>query len=470
VDSPISTAVSAVRWLARRKLELALFLLGFLLRATMRWSYLPAWSYDSEEHWAVVQWIVLHGRVPRPEATLEAFHPPLFYAAAAWLFGHGVTRESLVWFPIACGTIRLALIWAGLEMYLPGSRWARCAALALAAVLPASIHLDGMIYPEAMSGMWVAAALLLVPLAFRSRLRARWPLAGAVGLILGLAMLTKISALAVIAAIGAGALLELLFSRDGFRDRCLLLLPWAGMLAVCVGVSGWYFARNVRNYHRPFITSFDLPAQRWVAAKSQGIPYLRRRPLGFFVGWDRAIYAFPYNPSGIVPQSRFFPVALASTFVDYWDYSFSGVDPGTPSPIMAGSRPITREVLAASQMAVLGGTLVCVATLVAWFAAALRVLRQRDWGLVALLLVPLFTLLSALHFAVAYPIDSYGVVKGVYMQFGAPPLYALFGVAVGWSARKAARWPLLGAFLVALWMVASYSLYCRLRLPILPLG
>jgi hypothetical protein len=339
-------------------------------------------------------------------------------------------------------------------------------------VLAASVHIDGMIYPEATSGMLLTAAMLLTPAVFRRAGWSRWRMASCLGFILGLAMLTKISGLVVIAALGATAGLEFLFSREDWATRTRQLLCWAWMLVVCIAVCGWYFSRNVRDYGRPFVTSFDVSSQHYLVADLQKVPYLERRTLGFFVGWDAAVPLFPYYPSGIEPRPHFFPVAVASTFVDYWNYSFSGLDPYVAVPGWPGDRlrPITPKLFRASQYAAAGGIVIFLATIVTWLAVMPRTFRRRDWGRLALLLVPLFTLLSALHFAVAYPLDSYGVVKGIYMHFGAPPLYALFGLAVAWAFQKPIRWPLFGALLGALWLVASYTLFCRLRVPILPLG
>jgi 4-amino-4-deoxy-L-arabinose transferase-like glycosyltransferase len=461
----------AVSWLGRRKLEVGLFLLGGLLRATMVWRYDPGWSYDAFGHWEVVEWILEHGRVPPVEATFHSFHPPLYYASAAWLVSHGISQVNVVWLSVACGTLRLGLIWAGLELYLPTSRLARLFALALAAVLASSVHPDGMNYPEAMNGMWITAALLLVPLAFRRAPRTRWRFTGAIGLLLGLAMLTKVSGMAIIGAIGVAALLELVFSGRDWSTRFKDLLAWAGMLAVCGAICGWYYARNVRDYGRPFVTSFELSTQRFLVEGVDHVPYLDRRSLGFFLGWTPAIHVWPYRPIGIDASPRFFPVAVASSFVDYWNYSFSGLAPNKASPMRVNNaRPMSKKVLAASQYAVTGGTLIFLATVGAWFAATHRLFRRREFGLLGLMLVPLITLLAAVHFAVVYPVDSHGVVKGVYMQFGAPPMYALFGVAVLWAQQKSWRWPLFSALCVALWLVAAYTLYCRLRFQILPLG
>jgi hypothetical protein len=462
----------AVAWLRGHLPELAIFLVGVLLRASMSWSYDQSWTYDADGHWAVIVWMLEHHRVPPVEAVLHAFHPPLYYATAAFLHAHGVSREGLAWVSIACGSLRLAIIWVGLELYLPASRVARLAALSLAAVLAASVHLDGMVYPEAMSGLWVAAALLLVPLAFRAPPARRWRWAAAAGVLLGLGMLTKISCVVAVGSIGAAALLEFAFSGVPWRQRVLRALPWAGMLAIILVISGWYFARNVRDYGRPFVTSFDLPSQHWLVAPVENVPVLDRRSLGFFVQWDPAVYVWPYYPAGVLPYSRFFPVAVASTFVDYWNFSFSGLDPATPAPMhdWLQNRPITPTLLTASQYAVVGGTLIFIATLAGWGFAAWSAVRRRDFGLMALLMVPALTLASALQFATAQPVDHYGVVKGVYLQFGAPPLHAAFGVAVAWASRARWRWPLFSMLLGALWLVAAYTVWCRLRLPILPLS
>jgi 4-amino-4-deoxy-L-arabinose transferase-like glycosyltransferase len=466
----VPAAVAA--FLLRRKPELLLFALGVALRMSMAWTYDATWSYDSQWHWEVVDWILKHRRVPTPDDVGQAQHPPLYYHLAAGLTALGVERATMVWVSILMGTLRLAMLWAGFELYLPRARVARLAALGLAAVLAASVHIDGMIYPEATSGMLLTAAMLLTPLVFRRTGWARWRMAGYLGLVLGLAMLTKISGIVVIGALCTTAGLEFLFSRDDWATRTRHLLCWAWMLAACVAVCGWYFSRNVRDYGRPFVTSFDVSSQHHLVADLQKVPYLERRSLGFFVSWDAAVPLFPYYPSGIEPRPSFFPVAVASTFVDYWNYSFSGLDPYVAVPGWPGERlrPITPRLFRASQYAASGGILIFLATVATWLAVMPRTFRRRDWGGVALLLVPLFTLVSAIHFAVAYPLDSYGVVKGVYMHFGAPPMYALFGLAVAWAFQKPIRWPLFGALLGALWLVASYAMLCRLRLLILPMG
>jgi len=248
----------------------------------------------------------------------------------------------------------------------------------------------------------------------------------------------------------------------------LNILPWAGMFAVCLGACGWYYARNMRQYGTPFITSFGLPSQHWLVVQAEKRPVLDRRTLGFLCYWDDSIYKSPYRPAGLGPDPRFFPVAIASSVVDYWRYGFVGHEhpmPGVPH----GAMKAPAQVLNISRLAAVGGTVIFFSVVAAWLAGIGRVLQYRDTGRLSLLLVPLFMLLGALHFAISNPIDDYGVTKGVYMTFAAPPLYALFGVAAGWAQRKAIRWPLLGVLGISLWCVAAYSVLCRLGFRILPI-
>lgn len=454
-------------WLLSRNIEIALFLVGIALRLTMVWNFHVRWTFDADDHWEVVRWIAERATVPPPEATVEAFHPPLFYALVAWFVRHGVSRFQLAWLPIVLGTLRLAIVWAGLELYVRHSRFARIVALALAAVLSANVQVDGMLYPEPLSCLWHAIALLLIPLAFRSSAEARWPLALLIGFVLGLAMLTKISGFAVVATLGLAVILEMSCARRRIGDRLARALPWVSVVVVVLTLNGWYYARNVREYGRPFVTSFDLPSQHRLVEAAQQHELLDRRTLGFVFGWDKSIFTYPYSQSGIGPNPRFFPVLIASTFQDFWGAGFMGWD----RPVLRQGNPVSLRPPASyariSRLAVIGGTIIALTTALAWIGAWIHLFRSRDFGRLTLLLVSLATVASALYFSTAHPADGHGVTKGNYLMFGAPPLFALVGVAAAWALRKRQRWPILGILLFALGLVSLYTFDCRFGLYLL---
>jgi hypothetical protein len=461
-----TTRAAAVNWLQSHRLELLLLLAGVLLRISMRFRYKPAWGYDSSAHWDYVEWLIEHRSLPPilmdNSGIFEAFHPPLFYAVSAVLAACGMKPANVAWVSILAGSARLALIWWGLERYLPRQIWARRSALALAAVLPASVHLEGMLTAEPLNGLFAAGVMVVAPPLLTRPTSPRWALrALAAGCLLGLALLTKISGLVLAAGLASTLALALWHERrSGVRHLLLRIRPLAIVFATCIALCGWYYARNVSQFGRPFVTSFET-TESSAMSDLERTPVLDRRPLGFVLGWDWDIYEFPYWPSAMQPHARFFPTTLASTFVDYWNYSFSGIPPSRQLAFSSNDRPISPHLLRVSRLSVVGGTVITLAALIAWARGLRRSLLRRDWDVVALLMFPLLTLLASLKFAIQYPFDLLGVIKAVYMQFGMPPFFVMFGVAVQWSCARPLRQPLLWLLLASLGSVALYTFTCR---------
>ena len=121
-------------------------------------------------------------------------HPPLYHPIAAAVVAVGLDAGALGWMAALWGMLRLVLIWVGLERWLPESRLARVVALALAAVVPAAAHLDGMITNETLVMLLSAAVLVVAPSAIAAARTGRvGPMVG-LALLLGLALMAKVSA------------------------------------------------------------------------------------------------------------------------------------------------------------------------------------------------------------------------------------------------------------------------------------
>jgi 4-amino-4-deoxy-L-arabinose transferase-like glycosyltransferase len=289
-------ATTILSFARRHAPELALCALGVLLRLSMLGGYDIRWSYDSDDHWPYIAWFSTHWKLPPLSLSRETYHPPLYYVMAGTLLKLGAGRGVQA-FSFACGCARLGLIWYGIERYLPRRRMARLVALALAAVLPASVHLDGMITGEALSGLLATGALLLGAHALRTTGAARWRYAIMTGVVVGLQLLTKVSALATIGALGLAAVLEMVHRQDRWEGRLRRFVPWLGGLLVVGAVSGWYFARNERLHHKAFLSGFDGLDTGYLG-ETQKTPYLDRRTLGFFLDWRSDIFRYPYSPAG----------------------------------------------------------------------------------------------------------------------------------------------------------------------------
>lgn len=449
----------AARLISGRIPEVSLVALGLLLRLSMITRFDVKLGYDARYHWRYIDWFRYQWALPPLKFTRETYHPPLYYLIAGAL-NRWVRDQALMGIPsVVFGSLTVLLVWWGLERHLENQRLARCTALALLAVLPASVHLSGMMSGEGLNGLLSVAALLIA--AERLRNPTSHPIATAIGLgvVLGLGMLTKISALVIIGSIFTAAGLQWVWSNASVTQRLKRAAPWVLSLAVLLATSGWYFARNQRLYGKPILSGFD-GVDGPPPARIENLPYLDKRPLAFFIGWTNDVFRSPYYPSGIQPRSRFWPVLVTSTFVDYYNYAFIRPDP--QSPLKANGRPIRVRSLGYARASAMGGALIALTTVVAWVIGAARVIRARDAARLLLCIAPGFALLGQLHFAVRYPVDTQGPTKGLYMQFASAPLLAIFGLAVAWLAGK--RWtrPLLVLEALAVAAVAAYTIYARL--------
>jgi hypothetical protein len=428
-----------------------------VLRLSLLINYDTWQSYDALKHWWYVTWYHDHYELPPVDVIVEAYHPPLWYFMSGMLTRISMRGQGLQVIAVGCGCARLVLVWMGIERWLPGGAVARRVALGLAAVLPASVFLEGMMGAEPLSNLLAAAILVLSPAVFAVEGKQRLGRAAVLGLLAGLALLTKISALSLIGAIGLGALFECATREGSARVRLARLAPFFAGLAVCALTSGFYFGHNVRTKGKPFLSSFDWTQQN-LLAKVKDIPYLSRRPIGYLLGWSIDPHVQPLWPAGGPPQPRFWPMLIATTFVDYYNYGYAAQPERGESFGVINNRPIKPWLVIPSMISFNCGVLIALMTMIAWVMALVAVIRARQAARLVLLLVPFMATVGAVHFAWAYPFDDEGIIKGAYLQFAAPPLCGLFGLAAERLWRRKVVWvfPLL-----ALGGVAMYSLICR---------
>jgi hypothetical protein len=468
--------------------ELCAFAIGILLRLSMALAFDARMGWDFNAHWPHILYIVQRHELPPLVYNTTACHPPLYHLICAALVALGLGAGALGWLSALWGMLRLALIWWGLEKWLPESRLARVVALALAAVIPASVHLEGMVTNEVLVMLLSAGALVATPWALAAARVGRVGPMVALALLLALAMMAKISASVLVTSVAVAMTLEIARARASWiralRARALALVAGAVVLA---SITGPWFLRNQILYGQPAPSAYE-GYLRLNQAPFKAIPYLERRPLGFYLGWNLGIYLHPIAPTGLQPDPRFFPVLVATTFNDYYVFNYSG------DFKYQGRRWISAAGVTLGCLSVAGGTLIALVTVLAWFGAVPALWRRHSVGnpgrvpepsrdgsrraelagsprddgepdpRFALLLAPLGALIGQLHFAVKYPNDNFGPIKGAYLQFVAPVLCALFGVGVAWMWRRRARWAWRGASLLAMGavaLVAAYSVHAR---------
>lgn len=439
---------------ARRDRQLAglLLLLAIALRFASFWaSAAGPYSYDLVSHLSYIEWFRQHTTLPSCEVARVATHPPLFHFLGGLLRRTGVELLAVRWIPFVAASLRCTLIFAALQHYVT-ARAARLFAMALVAVLPVAVHLDGMVSNESLSCLFSAATIVGV-LAGIERPRAMTWLA--VGVVAGLAWLSKASVL----TLGAAAVLALLLARD---RRALRVAPLA--LIGFVAIAGWHVAHNLATYGKLVPLTFDC-RELGDAAPYLQQPYWQRRPLGWFVGFTPTIFALPYFPTGLEPP-RFWSVLLASTFADYYNHGFGHRNTVDELGLVANGFGINLTTVWLSRVSVAGGAVLACGTIASLVAVLRRgwQARRADWLFVAL--APIVATAGLLHFATTYPIDYLGMVKGAYLVYVAPLLCVLAGLGFQWSLDRSRA--LAAIWVVALLAIAAYTLYCRVPLYVYP--
>ena len=108
------------RWARAHVPELCAFGAGVLVRLSMALLYDARLGYDFNAHWPTILYYAERHAVPPLDLNAETCQPPLFYVIAAAVVARGLDAGALGWLGALWGVARLALIWVGLEKWLPG--------------------------------------------------------------------------------------------------------------------------------------------------------------------------------------------------------------------------------------------------------------------------------------------------------------------------------------------------------------
>ncbi|MGB8645886.1 MAG: glycosyltransferase family 39 protein [Anaerolineae bacterium] len=258
------------------RLALPLLLVGFLLIASAYSLVIPLGEGPDEvSHFGYVDYVATHGRLPPPQgaAAGEVHQPPLYYLVAAlstaWVQPHNLqvidnpdlvlydpqtpnvllhTRAegwpfqgaALAWhlarlLSILMGAVTVWATWQIATALFPGRAWIAFGAAAFVALLPEFVYLSAMVNNDNLIIMLTSLAILLLCRISAAPWRTRDALL--LGLVLGLALLSKLNALVV--WLYAGVLLMWLARKNRawgqairfglltFGVAIVIDLPWA---------------------------------------------------------------------------------------------------------------------------------------------------------------------------------------------------------------------------------------------------
>ena len=349
-----------MRELARRAStripELVLMLFAIALRISLTRTYDVTLGYDFPAHIQYVRYLAEHRSLPPYTLNFSTYNPALWYALAAVMLKFGVTLQAIGRVSIACSCLQLVVVWIGLEVYLRESRLARILALALAAVVPASVHVAGFFSNHTLNDVFCTGAIVLLPQVILRRGRAALWYGAAAGACLGLALLTKISGMTVLEAFLAAAAIMIARSRRAWLATTRGLFPGAAMvLVVLAAISGWHYVRHKILYGKFVLIAYDAFYDVDPIFK---IPYLDRRTFGFLGYWNTSIYEMPFWASATRPYARFWPILVATTFSDYYNFAFVPRPKANAPAVRINGKPMLTSAILPARGSVIGGTAV----------------------------------------------------------------------------------------------------------------
>jgi 4-amino-4-deoxy-L-arabinose transferase-like glycosyltransferase len=357
--------------------------------------YPPQYGYDAAEHMAYADGLVPGGRFPQGVAANEYYTPPGYYAVAGtvdWLARHlGISEPhragAAVNVLFLLGTV--VLVWQLARELFPEREGLALAAAAFTALLPVAVKVEAMFHPETMSLFFTTLALWLCVRTFSDR---RYALA--LGVVLGLAQLVRVSALWVVVAAAVALAAGRLWRRLAIVLVLAALIPaaWYVHQGLKYGSDGLYGAPPGYG-----------AAQTSTTQQQQRRPFWDRRPARFYVdpGLPDVVRA-PFNP-------HLNNLLLPTTYSELWgDYvgvwAWVARSPADVPP------PTARRKL---QIQSFVGVLPTAIAIGGWVLLLLRSRRRPE--LLAPALLPLLGLAGYLFFTVNWALENGTMLKATYM-------------------------------------------------------
>lgn len=420
----LALMLAGSKWFpAPGRLRIILIALWLVLAATDMFTVPTDYGFDAQPHMDYLNFILNHHRLPLGTDGWQLFQTPLFYLLTvplwALLKSLASAHASAVLVrivPIACGGVMIELVYRTLLLVFPARPDLQRVGLIAGGMLPVNLYM--MQFPSNEPFMAVMAAAMVWSVCrwlARPNLQRPWQPALLTGLLLGLAILSKVSAIiwALPVAIAYAAVLWPQPNR--IRQ---IAKAWGAIALMVMLVAGWWFVRN---------------------QIEMGVPLMSHSGGGW---WQDPGYRVPADlycfgaalTHPIVVQVRSIWDCLYGTF--WGDALCSGV-------LGPNYRPPwnPRLMLLTDWFALLPTALMLLAALFAVFAADSKQRTYRRFTLFAVLGIGCF-LVAILNVFLTLPI--YSCAKASYM-ISATPCFAIlaaggFDYLPTWSRKPVLAW------------------------------
>jgi hypothetical protein len=382
---------------------------------------------DGFGHFTYIWYLASTGSVPGATDGWSFFHPPLYYAFMGVFWNLLPDVDPIHRLKIGTGIIAfLGIGQAGVAYLivrrtLPTNRVAQLLAVGLMLFLPLQIFTAGYIGNERLNAVFCGTSLLALLWLLD---RPVWSRAVVLGLLLGLALLVKFTALAIVAGAFATIFLSFVFRRQYVLGLKLLTIIAVTMLSVC----GWFYVRNIVQYGTPIQMSRDTEmVQRVEHFQTKG-----KRNLAEYLLFDPMIIASPQWPRGLPISGNLAPDAVRSSVREsvwtgvYANAWFDGIG-GQVLPIIRLSPEVKRSGQLILTLALVPTLLVLIG-----IGSTIRKLWRDGWSDVPAAMLISFVSMMTVFIYGTKMVVLHAAVKATYLT----PVSVIFAfwLAVGFDA------------------------------------
>ncbi len=309
----------------------------------IRWVLLAAWAllavnnirkiplyigFDVASHYEYISYIMNKGAIPLATEGWQMFQSPLYYLMSAGFlkflslfFSANAVAYMLRIIPLVCGALQVQLAYQAMKYVFPARKDLQTMGTIVGGLLPMNLYISQVVGNEPLAGVFSAAAIVIA----LGILTQEGPLPKKklifLGIVSGLACLTKVTAVLLIPAIALVLIYVMSKKKEPAQSIIAGLLIFLGAIVI---VSGWYYLRNWIALGKPFVGGWDI---------SRGTVWWQEpgyRTIRDFVSFGRslshpvfsAIYGFWDSI-----YSTFWLDGLNSSIVSYetnppWNYDF----------------------------------------------------------------------------------------------------------------------------------------------------
>jgi len=253
----IALSASSVRWLV---------LGAWLCMAFKNFWELPlTMGMDANGHLQYIRYLFDNGRIPLATEGWQMFQSPLYYllSAAVYQFFLALFSEETVirivkLLSFMCGMAQVEICYRTLKIAYPEKESLQVIGILLGGLLPMNLYMSQSLGNEPLVGVLIALLILLSFQVFAGIRGATRETAILMGFILGLALLTKVTAILIVPPLFLFVSAELMKRSDstgeGIRSAARFLI-----IAFCIAltVAGWYYLRNRIEMGRFFVGGWD---------------------------------------------------------------------------------------------------------------------------------------------------------------------------------------------------------------------